>query len=735
MKNITRRDLLRSGGALIVSFAFRSAQAQNGPPPGGRGVPGGPPASADLDSFLAVHADGTVTIFTSRVDPGTGLGVVYRQIAAEELGIPVERFTVVEGDTATVPDHGGTGGSTGVPRGGSDIRRAAATARRALLEMGGKQLNRPAAELTIDGGEVRPINGGAGTPVAALIGGKRFALKVDPNAAVKSPAAYTVVGKPILRSDLPGKATGRHPYVHNFKTPGMLHGRVIRPAAVGARLLAVDESSIRAIPDVRVIRIENFLGVVAKDEWAAIRAARELKLTWSEGQAGFSTEELDRALRAAPSEREETTVNRGDTAAALSSAAKTLSAAYYWPFHSHASLAPSCAVADVKEAGTTIWSSTQDVYGLRNLIARVFGFPPDKVRVIYLDGSGSYGSNGAFDAAADAVLLSRAAGQPVRLQWMRQDEHAWDPKGPAHVLDLRGGLDESGNIVGLESRTSGPSGPQWRGALLGPSSAGIGGDAPRGGAPPVTQNLDPPYSIPHLRVASRLLKDTPIRLSNLRAPNKIGNVFALESFMDEMAAAAKIDPVAFRRRGLTDARAVAVLDRAAEMIGWQPRPSPAPRRADGVLTGRGMAYIRYKQAENYVAVAMEVAVERATGKITVRRIACAHDCGLIMNPDGLRNQVEGNILHTLSRTLHEEVTFDRSRVTSVDWASYPVLTFPEAPAMEVALINHPELPAQGAGEAASAPVAAALGNAVFDATGVRLRSVPFTPARVRAALG
>ena len=738
MRNFTRRDLLKSGGALIVSFAFPSARAQNAPAPGSRGGPGGPPAAApDLDSFLAVHADGTVTIYTSRVDPGTGLGVVYRQIAAEEMGIPVERFTVIEGDTATVPDHGGTGGSTGVPRGGSDIRKAAATAHHALLEMGAKQLNRPATELTIDGGEVRPINGGVGIAVAALIGGKRFALKVDPNAVVKSPAAYTVVGKPVLRSDLPGKATGRHPYVQNFTTPGMLHGRVIRPPAVGARLLAVDESSIHgAIPDVRVIRIENFLGVVAKDEWAAIRAARELKATWSEGQAGFSTEGLAGTLRAAPSEREETTLNRGDAAAALSGAAKTLSAAYYWPFQGHASLAPSCAVADVKDDGTTIWSSTQDVYGLRNLIARVFGFPREKVRVVYLDGSGSYGSNGAFDAAADAVLLSRAAGQPVRLQWMRHDEHAWDPKGPAHVLELSGGLDASGNLVGLEGKTSGPSGPQWRESLLGPASAGLSNDAAREGAPPVTQNLDPPYAVPNLRVSSRLLKDTPLRLSNLRAPNKIGNVFGLESFIDELAAAAKIDPLVFRRRGLTDVRALAVLDRAAEMIGWQPRPSPALHsRTDAVLTGRGMAYIRYKQAENYVAVAMEVAVERATGKITVRRVACAHDCGLIMNPDGLRNQVEGNILHTLSRTLHEEVTFDRSRVTSVDWASYPILTFPEAPAMEVALINHPELPAHGAGEAASAPVAAALGNAVFDATGVRLRSVPFTPARVRAALG
>jgi nicotinate dehydrogenase subunit B len=736
----SRRALLKSGGALVVSFALatRRAPAQNAPPPGQGGGPGGrggpPAAPAELDSFLAIHPDGRATLFTSHVDVGTGILTAYRQIAAEELGIPVERFSVVEGDTAITPDHGGTGGSSGVPRGGVDIRRAAATARRALLEMGAKQLNKPASELTIGDAEVRPASGGPGVAIAALIGGKRFALKVDPNAPLKNPATYTVVGKPILRTDLQGKATGRHIYVQDFSLPGMMHGRVIRPATVGARLLAVDEASIHGIPDVRVVRIESFLGVVAKDEWAAVRAARELKATWSEGQASFTTVGLQAAMAAAPSEREQTAVERGDTAAAISSAAKRLSATYYWPFHGHTSLAPSCAVADVKESGTSVWSSTQDAFGLRNLIARVFAIPREKVRVTYLDGSGSYGSNGAYDAAADAVLLSRAVGQPVRLQWMRADEHAWDPKGPAQLLEVRGGLDQDGNLVAWESKVSAPTGPQWTESLLGPASAGMAAEAPRGGGAPTTQNLDPPYAVPNLRVGARGLTNTPIRLSNLRAPLKIGNTFAVESFVDELAAAAAIDPVAFRRRGLSDPRALAVLDRAAAMIGWQPRPSPGPRSgAGGLLTGRGIAYMRYKQAENYVAMAMEVAVDSATGKITVRRVACAHDCGLIVNPDGLRNQVEGNILHTLSRTLHEEIQFDRSRVTSVDWASYPILTFPEVPAVQVALIDHPDQVSHGAGEAACAPVAAALGNAIFDATGIRLRSVPFASARVKAA--
>jgi CO/xanthine dehydrogenase Mo-binding subunit len=686
----------------------------------------------DLDSFLAVHADGTVTICTSRVDPGTGLTAVYRQLAAEELGIPVERFTVVQGDTSAVPDHGGTGGSSGVPRGGADIRRAAATARRALLEMGAAKLNRQASDLVLSGGGVRPAGGGEGIAIASLIGGKRFDLKVDPAAPLKSAAALQVIGKPVPRTDLPGKTTGLHIYVQDLTRPGMAHGRVIRPPAGGARLISVDEGSVRGIPGVRVVRIENFLGVVAEDEWAAIRAARELKTTWSDGQSSFRTEGLDRAMAAAPALREQTEIDRGEVAA-LTSAARQLSATYYWPFHGHTSLAPSCAVADVQDSGTTIWSSTQNTFGLRNLIASVFQIPREKVRVVYLDGSGSYGSNGAYDCAADAVLLSRAVHRPVRLQWMRHDEHAWDPKGPAQLLELRAGLDADGKLLAWESRAAGAPTPQWTDALLGPAAAGIVTEPPRGGGVPTTQNLDPPYSVPNLRVGSRALPNTPIRLSNLRAPLKIGNVFAVESFVDELASAAGVDPMAFRRKGLSDPRALAVLDRAARMIGWQSRPAGARSRSGGVQTGRGIAYMRYKQAENYVAIAMEVAVEVASGKIMVGRIACAHDCGLIMNPDGLRNQVEGNILHTLSRTLHEEIAFDRGRVTSTDWMSYPILRFPEAPTVEVALIDRPDQPSYGAGEAACAPVAAALGNAVFDATGVRLRKVPFTPSNFLAA--
>ena len=359
---------------------------------------------------------------------------------------------------------------------------------------------------------------------------------------------------------------------------------------------------------------------------------------------------------------------------------------------------------------------------------------PARHASLYMDGSGSYGTNGGNDAAADALLLSRAVGRPVRVQWMRHDEHGWDPKGPAQLLDVRGGIDAAGNIVAWQTEMWLPGGPAGERALVGPDLAGMVQEHGQN-AGIMTLNADPPYAAANVSVMSHELKETPLRLSNLRAPGKIANVFAVESFTDELALAAGMDPVAFRRRGLSDPRALAVLDRAAAMIDWQPRPSPNPRARDGnLLVGRGFAYVRYKQAENYVAMAMEVAVDRASGQIAVRGIACAHDCGLIVNPDGLRNQVEGNILQTLSRTLHEEVTFNRAQVTSLDWASYPVLRFPEAPAVQVVLINRPDQPSYGAGEAASAPVAAALANAVFDATGVRLRTVPFHAGRVKAAL-
>ena len=695
-----RRDFLRTGGAIIVSFAFdgalpntSSAQISD---------LGKPVDPREVDSFLAIHRDGSVTIYTSKVDVGTGLRIAMSQMVAEELDIPVDRVTVVEGDTAITPNHGGTGGSTGIPQGGVELRRAAATARQALMKLGAQP----------------------GTNIGALAGGKRLNLKVDPNAPLKDPKTYTIVGRPILRPDVPDKCTGRNVYVQDFSLPGMLHGRVIHPPSIGAKLMSLDESSIRTIPGARVVRIQNFLGIVAPDEWAAIRTAKELKVTWTEEQGLPGSDNLDRHVRESVPDHDETIVNKGDPAAALPGTTKQLSALYAWPIQSHASLGPSCAVADVRPEGTTIWTASQGPHGMRANFSRIFGIPEDKLRVIFLDGSGSYGGNGNDDAAADALLLSRAIGKPVRVQWMREDEHAWDPKGPPQVLEIRGGLDNDNRIAAWETHMWLPMNIQGNRPLVSVDEAGI--TQPHGqGAGLMSQNGDPPYAASNVRVVVHYLKGTPLRPSNLRAPGKVANVFAVESFTDELAAAAGVDAVEFRLRGLTDPRALDVIKGAAEMIGWEGRPSPNRRPINGnVLTGRGFAYARYKQAENYVAIAMEVAVDRNTGKINVRRIACAHDGGLIVNPDGLRNQIEGSILQTLGRALHEEVKFDRSRVTSVDWASYPILSFPDVPSLDVALIDRPALPPLGAGEASTAPVAAAVANAVFDATGIRLRRVP-----------
>jgi len=728
---ISRRDLLKLGGAVIVSFAFEAAL-----PDWARAQPatGKPLDPTDVDSFLAFHADGTVTIYTGKVDVGTGLRIAVAQMAAEELGIPAQRVTVVDGDTGVCPDQGGTGGSTGLTRGGADVRQAAATARQALLALGATRLNRPIAELTIANGEVRPAAGGAGVTVATLIGDRRLSLKVDAKAPLRDPLHYTVVGQPLPRPDVPDKCTGRHVYVHDFTLPGMLHARVIRPNAIGAALVSVDESSVRGIPDVRVVRVGSFLAIVAPDEWAAVKAAGMLKAVWSDEQRLPGSDGLDRWTRAAAVDHDQTAIDRGDAMTAIGGAAQKLSATYFWPFQSHASLGPCCAVADVRGDGATIWSSSQGTHGLRTNLSKVFGLAPDKVRVVFLDGSGSYGTNGGDHVAADAVLLSKTVGQPVRVQWTRQDETGWDPKGPQQLLDIQAGLDAAGRIVGWATQMWLPNQAPGARALLAADAAGLPQEH-GAGAGAITQNGDPPYQTDHVRVLVHWTKEAPLQLSNLRAPGKIANVFAVESFTDELAAAAGADPIAFRLERLTDPRAIEVIRRTAQAFGWQTRRSPNPRTGTGsLLEGRGMAYMRYKQAENYVALAMDVAVDPATGRIGVRRVVCAHDCGLIVNPDALKNQVEGCIVQTLSRALHEEVTFDRSRVTSVDWASYPVLRFPEAPQVEVILIDRPDQPLLGAGEAATAPVAAALANAVFDATGVRLRTVPFTQERVKAAL-
>jgi CO/xanthine dehydrogenase Mo-binding subunit len=727
----SRRQFLQAGGALVVGFTLPvHAYAQR--QPGTEAALGKTLDVNAVDGFVAVNADGTVTIFSGKVDLGQGLRIAIPQMAAEELGIDVARIVLVEGDTALTPDQGGTSGSSGIMRGGIQIRQAAATAREALIAMVASRANKPAAEFDTAEGEVRLKSGGAGIGFGQLVGGKHLDVKVNPTAALRDPSTYVVVGKPLARPDIPGKVFGRHVYVHDFKVAGMLHGRIVRPPSVGAKLLSVDAASVKSLPGVRVVRVNDFLGIVAANEWDAVSATRLLKARWSDPATLIGAAAVREALRSGPFTGDEKLVNKGDAAAAFAGATK-VSAEFYWPLQSHASMGPSCAVADVRDGKATIWSASQATHRFRETIARALELPKDAVRVIYLDGSGCYGMNGHDDAAADAALLSRATGKPVRVQWSREDEHGWDPKGPPQLLALEGTLGGDGKIAAWRTQmfipkatASLPNMP-----LLALDAAGIA-QAPGITTGLISQNGDPPYAVPNQEVIVHWLPTSPLRPSNFRAPGKVANCFAVESFTDMLAASAKRDCVEFRLQALADPRGVEVIRRAAALIGWKARPSPAP---DVPGTGRGFAYVHYKHNESYVAMAMEVDVDRATGAIHVRRVACAHDCGLVINPDALRSQIEGNILQTLSRTLLEEVAFDRSRVTSLDWASYPILRFPDAPEILIDIVSRPQEPPLGAGEASATTVPAALANAVFDATGARLTTVPFTRERVRAALG
>jgi nicotinate dehydrogenase subunit B len=732
---LTRRALLEAG-ALVVGFCLtpaRSALAQ------AVDAAAGTPrklALDDVDSFLALRSDGTVVVYSGKVDLGTGHRIAIRQMVGEELGIGVDRIELIEGDSALTPNQGPTAGSTGIMRGGVELRQAAATAREALLALAATRLDRPVDQLTLTGGEVRAADGRA-VAVAALVAGRTLDVKMNSKAPLKRPADYTLVGRSLPRPDVPAKVTGRHVYVHDLVVPGMLHGRVIRPPAVGAKVVAIDEASIAKLPGVRVVRIADFVGVVSTDEWAAVRAARELDIRWSESAPLIGHPALADWARSGPFVAEEIVSSQGDVGrvSGLRDAADALRATYSWPIQSHGSIGPSCAVADVRADRGTVWTASQASHRFVAIFAALVDLPREKLRVVYLDGAGCYGMNGHDDAAADAVLLSKAVGRPVRVQWSRQDELGWDPKGPPQLLELAATLTPEGRIDAWQTDMWVPRATanlEWV-PLLAPLAAGL--RQPIGQAVGlVSQNGGPPYGANAVQVLAHWLGPAPLRPSNIRAPGKVGNCFAVESFVDELAAKARLDPVAFRLRDLTNPRSVEVIRRATQMIGWQPRPSPAAPAGDGLAVGRGMAFVHYKGAETYVAIAMEVEVDRKSGAIAVLRVCCAHDCGLMINPDAVRAQVEGNILQTLSRTLYEETTFDRSRVTSVDWASYPLLRFTAVPRLEIALVDRRDDPPLGAGEAASSPVPAALANAVFDATGARLRSVPFTSEKVKALL-
>ncbi|NBT68780.1 MAG: xanthine dehydrogenase family protein molybdopterin-binding subunit [Betaproteobacteria bacterium] len=718
---------LQSVGVLTIGFQLPSVHAQ---------IPLATRSTLDVnevDGYFSIHADGRITLYCGKVDLGQGIRIAIPQMAAEELGIDVAKIQMIDGDTALTPDQGPTAGSSGIMRGGVQIRQAAATARQALIAVAATQMNVPIDSLDAIDGEVRPIVGGKGIAFQNLIGNQQFKLKIDSKAKLRNPNTYRYVGKGLPRPDVPAKVTGTHVYMQDFSLPGMLHARVIRPQSVGSRIISVDESSIKRIGKARIVRIEDFLAVVAEDEWDAQRASVALKVQWSLEKNLLGHAGVKDWLRKGPFESTQTIMKKGDVQQGLSQSTQKIQASYYWPVQSHASMGPSCAVADLSDGQqAVVWSASQATHRLRGIIARLMAIPNDKVRVIYLDGAGCYGMNGHDDASLDAALISKAIGKPVRVQWTRQDENIWDPKGPPQLIDIEGGVSADGKIAAWKTVMFIPKATAQLPniPLLGPQSAGIK-QLMGISTGLISQNGNPPYSTPHVEVSANWHKDAPLRPSNIRAPGKIANCFAVESFTDELSHLAGVDPLEFRLQGMSDARGIEIIQRTSKLIGWKKRNTPVTKRSGTQLKGRGMAYMHYKGNETYVGVAMDVVVNTQTGVIQVKRIACAHDCGLIINPDGTQAQVEGNLLQTLSRTLHEEVKFDKSQVTSSNWATYPILTFPQVPEILIDLIDRPFEPPLGAGEAAATPIPAALANAVFDACGVRMRTAPFTPAQFK----
>ncbi len=731
---LSRREFLQGSGALVVAFGMSAgARAQTATPPEKLSL------YSSLDAWLAVGRDGRVTVFSGKVELGTGVETALSQIVADELDVPVGRVRMVLGDTARTPDQGLTTGSKTIQQGGPQLRQAAAEARQALLALASARLAAAPDRLIVNDGVVSVAgNGSRKVSYGELIGDRHFNRALSGSVAVKRPDAYRVVGQPVRRVDIPSKVTGAFTYVHDVRVPGMLHGRVVRPPAIGATLASVDEGSVRGVPGlVRVVSRGNFLGVVAEHEEQAIRAARELKASWHEPPGGAETPDVHGAMRAAPTS-DRVLVSAGDVEPALSSAARTLSATYLTSFQMHASIGPSCAVADVKGDGATIWSGTQGAFGLRDALADLLHLPKAAVRVVWVEASGCYGHNGADDVAGDAALLSQAVGRPVRVQWMRHDEHGWEPKGPAMIMDVRGGLDTQGRVAAWDYAVTTPTHSTRPRSHPGNLLAGqLVGLTPHYGLTGGDRNARHTYVFPNDRVTVRWQSASLLRTSALRGLGGPHNTFANESFMDELAAAAGVDPIEFRLRHLEDPRAIAVLERIARLAHWRARRSPRPDGARaGSATGRGVAFVQYENANAYVATVAQVEVNRESGAVRVKRVFVAHDCGLVVNPDGVKNQIEGNVVQTVSRALKEEVAFTRAGVTALDWNAYPILTFAEVPdAVEIALVNRPNEPAVGAGEPSACPVPAAIANAIFDATGARVRTMPFTPERVRAALG
>ncbi|HEY6862219.1 MAG TPA: molybdopterin cofactor-binding domain-containing protein [Pseudolabrys sp.] len=727
---ISRRNALLGSGALIVSFALAGSLSEAMGQAGAK-----PVALTEVDSFLAIDKAGNVTIYSGKVELGTGVATALRQIVAEELDVPIGRIELIQGDTLLTPDQGTTWGSLTIQLGGMQLRQASAAARQALLAEAVKKLGTD--QLTVTDGVIS--GGGKKLSYADVIGGKNFSIMLDPKQPVKekAPKDYKIVGKSQPRVDIPAKITGRFTYMQDFKVPGMLHGRVVRPPAIGAKLESMDDSALKTIPGiVKVVREGNFLGVVASNEWDAVRGAAAIKATWSKSETLPDQARLWEHVRATKVVKDEVTSNVGNTAEAMGKdGAKVIKATYDFAIHTHGSIGPSCAIAELKDGALTSWSASQATHALRKQLAQMFSLPVEKVRCIYVEGSGCYGRNGHEDAAADAALLAKAVGKPVRVQWSRADEHGWDPKGPPTLMDMRASMDAQGNVTAWEGDFFMPQ--QTPGGFLVPLVAATLSGMPAADhiAPGnVFQNSAIQYKIPNVKTVCKRLETTPFRPSWIRTPGRLQNTYANECFVDELAAAANMDPLEFRMQMLDDKRGLELLHRLVAIAKWEKRPSPQKSASGNVVKGRGVSYVKYELVRTYIGAVAEVEVNRSTGVIRVPKFTVVHDCGQIINPDGLRNQIEGNVIQTVSRTLIEEVKFDRSQVTSLDWASYPILKFPQVPEIVIELIDRPTEKPWGAGEPSAAVIPSAISNAVFDATGVRLRSIPYTPAKVLAAM-
>jgi nicotinate dehydrogenase subunit B len=732
MKNVLRRDFLRSGGALVVGFSFRGAlEGQQ------RGSTAGPPDPKQVDTWLAIHADNTATVFIGFAELGQGSSTSLLQIAADELDLDMSQIKTVRLDTNVTPNQGGTYSSASIQRGGPQLRTASAEARLALLRMAAKKLEAPVENLTVAKGVVSvKDNPKQSVTYGELIGGKLFNVPFTGSAPVKTPAEYKVVGTRVRRNEVPDKVTGKYTYMQHVRVPDMLHGRVVRPRGqraygAGAKVLNVDESSIRNIPGARVLRRGDFLGVVAENEWDAVRAARQLKVSWDSGPTLPGNAALYQQMRAAKT-ADRTVKESGEVEAAFRSAQHKASQICRGPYQSHAPFGPNCALADVKSDSALVLCSTQDVYGTRNSLSRLLGMPPEKVRVQYYEGSGTYGHSCYDDVAQASALLSQLAGKPVRLQFMRWDEHGWDNYGPAHVGEVRAAADASGKIVAYEYQG-------WQHGWIGvETSAQLTGapisEFPAGAVMGVSAlNCGGMYAIPNLRLISHMLpaKDY-LKGGWLRSPLDLSFSFASEQAIDQLAYLAGLDPYEFRQRNITDPRWRGVLDAAAQAANWTPRRAGANRSQAQVVTGRGIGVGTH--LASYGAAVAEIEIDKATGHVRAKHLYGAIDAGQVVNPAFVENQISGQLVQTASRMFKEEIKFSTTGVTSVDWNSYPILRFEESPEVTAVVVQHLDQRSTGAGEEVMAAAAAAIANAFFDATGVRMTEYPLTPERVVAAL-